>query len=80
MQGETKCSHVECIIIISPHRAFHEQSYAMENTLPHEIAHVICVMSVPECLPDDHGKKWQAIALELGVSKDDGYISNPENN
>jgi len=52
----------------------------MENTLPHEIAHVICVMSVPECLPDDHGKKWQAIALELGVSKDDGYISNPENN
>lgn len=79
-QGETVCQRqpaggwADCVIFIAPHRAFHEAAYALENTVPHEVAHVICLMTVPGCGSDDHGPAWQAIALELGVDPADSYF------
>lgn len=61
-----------CFITLNPN-----VSADMNQTLIHELAHDICVFTVPGYLPQDHGKAWQEIALEIGLSPKDSYI-NPE--
>lgn len=68
--GMTWCQKKRCYITLNPAR-----SADMNQTLIHELAHDICVFTVPGYLPQDHGKKWQEIALELGLSPTDSYIN-----
>lgn len=72
--GATWCpldgTYTKCSITLNPSR-----SANLEQTLIHEEAHVICVLSVQGCKPTDHSKAWQDIALELGLNPGDSYIN-----
>ena len=74
--GNDYCNSNGCTIAISARLISERPEYAMANMLPHELAHHICVITIPGCTPNDHSKAWQVIALELGLSSDDWYITH----
>ena len=55
----------------------HGQGYAISNTLPHELAHSICIYT-NKCprgpAGNYHGPEWQALALELGLPPEDSFL------
>jgi hypothetical protein len=78
-EGEIYCpSHADnCWITINESfdNERHGIGYAMGNTLPHELAHAVCVRIITNCTPNYHGKEWQEIALELGVPENDSFVN-----
>lgn len=69
--GTTWCNSRQCFITLNP-----QLSANLNQTLIHELSHAICVNTVHGCLVTDHDKTWQEIALELGLSDKDSYISD----
>lgn len=73
-EGEAYCPvHASgCWLIIneSLDNQRHGIGYAMSNSLPHEVAHHICVYLKKCPRGNYHGPEWQEIATELGLHDD----------
>lgn len=67
-----------CWITLSAPYVATEPVYMLRHTTRHEVAHYLCVATVPGCTPNDHGPAWRRIAVEVGMPPDDPYLVRPE--